>query len=268
MSGSATGSLVSRNLVTNSFQRCYVVHGTHNVTFDSNVCYDHFGHGFLLEDHSERYNILRNNLVAVTKKVITKIRDEESDDFPASYWITNPENTFIGNVAAGSEHSGFWFEMSVGVRGPSALLSEFHGYNPRERPLKVFQDNVAHSNNEHGFKTYPGKGYWPKGYPAIFQDCIAFRNAGNGIFIHNSGNIKIEGGLFADNRVQIDIDRSPSCSVNSATVIGYSDEFRNIKETTKVRGHCPSSWPLRGIELHGFWTGGSESTGSKITNTF
>ena len=267
MSGSAIGSVVSRNLVINSNQRCYVLHGTHDVILDSNVCYDHFGHGFLLEDHAERNNILQNNLVAVTKKVVTKISDDESDDFPSSYWITNPENTFIGNVAAGSEHSGFWFEMSRSVRGPSAMMPENTGYNPREQPLKEFRNNVAHSNNEHGIKTYPGDGYRPNGDAAVFKDCVSFRNAGNGVFIHNSGNIKVEGGLYADNRVQIDLDRSPACSVDGARIIGYSEEFRNIKETTKSRGHCPSSWPLRGVEIHSFWVGGSEHGGSSITNT-
>lgn len=267
MSGSATNSVVSRNLVINSNQRCYVVHGTHDVLLDSNVCYDHFGHGFLLEDHSERNNVLQNNLVAVTKKVVTKISNDESDDFPASYWITNPENTFIGNVAAGSEDSGFWFEMSRSVRGPSATMPENDGYNPREKPLKDFRDNVAHSNNGHGIKTYPGHGYWPDGDAAVFKDCVSYRNAGNGVFLHNSGNIKIEGGIFADNRVQVDIDRSPACSVDGARIVGYSEEFRSIKETTKSRGHCPSSWPLRGVEIHSYWVGGSANGGSSITNT-
>lgn len=267
MSGSAAGSVVSRNLVTNSYQRCYVVHGTNDVVLDSNVCYNHFGHGFLLEDHSERNNVLQNNLVAVTKKVFTKISNDESDDFPASYWITNPENTFKGNVAAGSEDSGFWFEMSTKIRGPSAMIPSNDGYDPRRRPLTEFRGNVAHSNNGHGIKTYPGNGYWPYGDAAVFEDCISYRNAGNGVFIHNSGNIKIEGGLYADNRVQVDLDRAPACTVDGATIVGYSEEFRSIKETTKVRGHCPSSYPLRGVEIHSYWVGGSENGGASITNT-
>jgi hypothetical protein len=221
----------------------------------------------MLEDHSERDNTLTNNLAAVAKKVITKIRPEETDDVPSSYWITNPENTFIGNVAAGSEHSGFWFEMSFSVRGPSAEMSMYDGYNPREKPLTLFQGNIAHSNNEHGIKTYPGAGYFPTGDAAVFKDCQSFRNAGNGVFIHNSGNIKIEGGLFADNRVQVDLDRSPSCTVDGAGIVGYSNEFRQIRETTRSRGHCPSDWPIRGIELHSYWAGGTKNNGSSVVNT-
>lgn len=30
----------------------------------------------------------------------------QSDDVPATFWISNPNNTFIGNVGAGSEDSG------------------------------------------------------------------------------------------------------------------------------------------------------------------
>ena len=104
MCGSSIGSVVSRNLVLQSNQRCYVMHGTHDVTLDSNVAFDTRGHCFMLEDHSEQRNQFLNNLAAVTRKVDVKIREQETDEFPSSFWISNPENSFVGNVAAGSEH--------------------------------------------------------------------------------------------------------------------------------------------------------------------
>ena len=266
MCGSAEGSIVSRNLVRESNQRCYVIHGTHNVTLDSNIAYDTFGHCFMLEDHAERDNILVDNLAAVTRKAVTVISSDETDDFCSSFWITNTENTFVGNVAAGSEHSGFWFEMESFVRGPSAMMPENNGYQPHKAPLTLFSENVAHSNDEHGVKTYPGTGYDPV-EEQTFYKTKSYRNAGNGVFIHNSENIKIQGGLFADNRIQVDIDRSPTCTIDGALIVGYSPEFRNIRETTYSRGHCPSDWPIRGVEIHTYWTGGNKYTGTDISNT-
>jgi hypothetical protein len=86
MCDTAIGSKISRNVVTNSKQRCYVVHGTHNVFLTENVCYDHFGHGFLLEDHAERNNVLTYNLVAVSRKATTLVTEDESDGtfYPSS----------------------------------------------------------------------------------------------------------------------------------------------------------------------------------------
>src|SRR4030095_8319572 len=34
-----------------------------------------------------------------------------SDNTVATYWITNPDNTFIDNVAAGSDSNGFWMSL-------------------------------------------------------------------------------------------------------------------------------------------------------------
>lgn len=32
-----------------------------------------------------------------------------TDTSTASYWVTNPTNTFINNVAAGSQFYGIWY---------------------------------------------------------------------------------------------------------------------------------------------------------------
>src|SRR5690606_781375 len=34
-----------------------------------------------------------------------------SDNTVASFWITNPANSYIDNVAAGSDANGFWFSL-------------------------------------------------------------------------------------------------------------------------------------------------------------
>src|SRR5690606_30197912 len=34
-----------------------------------------------------------------------------SDNTVASYWITNPDNSYVDNVAAGSDANGFWMSL-------------------------------------------------------------------------------------------------------------------------------------------------------------
>jgi hypothetical protein len=61
-----------------------------------------------------------------------------------------------------------------------------------------------HSNNGEGFKLYPN-GYFPE-IRAAFEDVISFRNHGDGLLLHNSKNLGVDGSVFADNRRAIDID--------------------------------------------------------------
>ena len=144
------GSLVSKNLVRRSNQRCYIVHGTHNLELDSNVAYDTEGHCFMTEDGLEEGNRFRNNLGAKTRKVQTVIppianNGKETDSQPSTFWMTSASNVFVGNVAAGSEGSGFWFEFRTNIRGPSEDLAP--KLDPTRQPLTLFKDNVAHSNS-------------------------------------------------------------------------------------------------------------------------
>ena len=67
----------------------------------------------------------------------------ETDFNPATFWISHPSNVWVGNVAAGSAESGFWFEPEK--RGP---LKHLYDFEPNEMPLTLFRDNVAHSNQK------------------------------------------------------------------------------------------------------------------------
>lgn len=48
------------------FQRCIVIHASHNLTIDSNVAYNTAGHCFLLEEGGESNNTFINNIGAMT----------------------------------------------------------------------------------------------------------------------------------------------------------------------------------------------------------
>jgi hypothetical protein len=140
-------SVIAKNTIRRSNQRCVVVHGTDNLEIRENVAYDTKGHCFMLEDGLEEGNRFIRNLGAQTGAPLTVIPEYEfngveSDHEPATFWITNPTNEWIENVAAGSENSGYWFEPYV--RGERAHLYPYK--EPMYAPLGTFENNVAHSN--------------------------------------------------------------------------------------------------------------------------
>ena len=156
--GDVTGSVVSKNSIRKSNQRCIDVHGTDKLKIQENVAYDTKGHCYLTEDGTETGNEFIMNIGIQTAPVTVLIpsssaamNGDESDNEPATFWITNPSNTWIGNVAAGSQNSGFWFDPLL--RGPNAGRTDIYpkdtstkkGYRADRVPLTLFLNNVAHS---------------------------------------------------------------------------------------------------------------------------
>jgi hypothetical protein len=70
---------------------------------------------------------------------------------PASFWITNPDNIYEGNHAAGSDHCNFWFKLDDHPSGSSATSSVC----PNGVKLGKFTDNVAHSALRYGLRVFP-----------------------------------------------------------------------------------------------------------------
>ena len=69
-----------------------------------------------------------------------------SDNTVAAYWITNPDNTFIDNVAAGSDENGFWLSLPEHPQGKFEGTEISKTIWPRRTRLREFRGNVAHSN--------------------------------------------------------------------------------------------------------------------------
>jgi len=180
--GHVGGSVVKNNVIRDSLQRCIVVHRSNNVLVENNVAYNTFGHCFITEDGVETNNIFKDNLGAKTKK--QRLGIGTSDSRPATFWVTNTKNFFIGNVAAGSQSSGFWFQ------GAGSM------------PLYQFERNVAHNNNKFGIALYPN-GYIPKTM-AYLDDCKMYNNRSGGIKMKRTRNIQIRNNFFADNTRSIE----------------------------------------------------------------
>src|SRR5687768_7321146 len=131
--GEGMGQYIKNAAIHDTYNRCVTVHGTNNLRVENNVTYNTVGHCFFLEDGIESGNQFVRNLAIQTKCHTSKpcvptnlaaageVADYDgrnairaagqaskdvllpSDNTVASYWITNPDNTYRDNVAAGSD---------------------------------------------------------------------------------------------------------------------------------------------------------------------
>jgi hypothetical protein len=167
--GDAQGQYIKNASLHDTFNRCVTVHGTNFLRVENNVTYNTVGHCFFLEDAVEHGNEFVHNLAIQTKchtskpcvptnlaasgepRMGTNGQQSKdvllpSDNTVASYWITNPDNTFRDNVAAGSDSNGFWMSL------PDHPNGKFEGTDlsaktwPKRTPVREFNGNVAHSN--------------------------------------------------------------------------------------------------------------------------
>jgi len=168
--GDAQGQYIRNSAIHDTYSRCVTVHGTNYLDVENNVTYNNIGHCFFLEDGVEHDNQFVHNLGILTKChpdapcVPTNLaaagesrpaggngqnaRDIliPSDNTAATFWITNPDNIYRDNVAAGSDSNGFWMSL------PEHPTGKFEGTEisaktwPRRTPFREFKGNVAHSN--------------------------------------------------------------------------------------------------------------------------
>jgi hypothetical protein len=246
--GDSSGSVITKNAITNSNQRCVVLQGTNNVIVKENVAYNTAGHCYSLEDGSEMNNTFEGNFGARTNAAKVVVSGE-SDNNPATFFITNPKNYFIGNIAAGSVDTGFYFSLGKSVVGESAPL--FPNLNPSEQSLGLFINNVAHSNALTGIKT------WPSGYNpptmASFTNSKVFRNRGTGIYLQGGQHLTVQGGVFADNRIAVSVNTYDNVVISDTKIIGYSNLYEDAVIMNRLLSPpCPSSsFRLYGIVVNG-----------------
>eukprot|EP00966_Prymnesium_polylepis_P007100 163867-Prymnesium_polylepis.1 len=129
--------------VHHSFNRGINIHGGSGATVNGSTIYKNLGHAFFVEDGSETRNVFVGNLGSLTLRAMSLL---ESDQTPSTFWITNANNFFEDNVAAGGDAFGFWINLP---RHPGGFLS-FSGATfrddifPRHAMLGSFERNTAH----------------------------------------------------------------------------------------------------------------------------
>jgi cell migration-inducing and hyaluronan-binding protein len=239
--GDTQKQYIENSAIHDTYSRCVTVHGTNNVRVENNVAYNNVGHCYFLEDGVEHGNQYVNNLGILTKCHTTRPCNSTnavvgtyggggqgqnatdqlipSDNTAATFWITNPDNTYRGNVSAGSEATGFWLAF------PEHPTGKFEGTEiaaktwPRRTQFREFSGNVAHSNieglmldrgpNTQGKFNLGGNTYLPYSDPsdtnsarleAVFKDITIYKSRGAAIWARGENHI-FDGLKIADSAI-------------------------------------------------------------------
>jgi cell migration-inducing and hyaluronan-binding protein len=169
--GDAQGQYIKNSSIHDTYSRCVTVHGTNYLGIENNVTYNNIGHCFFLEDGVEHDNQYIRNLAILTKchpdapcvptnlapfgitagsNFYTAGQDAKdvllpSDNTASAFWITNPNNIYRDNVAAGSDSTGFWFALPQNPTGKFEGSELSKNTWPRRMQVREFKGNVAHS---------------------------------------------------------------------------------------------------------------------------
>jgi cell migration-inducing and hyaluronan-binding protein len=163
--GEGQGQYIQNSSIHDTYSRCVTVHGTNNARVENNVTFNTVGHCFFLEDAVETGNQFIHNLAIQTKchptlpceptnlvlaHQSTKGQDADhilipSDNTVSTFWITNPDNVYRDNVAAGSDQIGFWFAIPTHPTGAFAGTEVSANTWPGRTRVREFSGNTAHS---------------------------------------------------------------------------------------------------------------------------
>jgi cell migration-inducing and hyaluronan-binding protein len=301
------GQYIKNAAIHDTYNRCVTVHGTNDLQVHNNVTYNTVGHCFFMEDGIETGNEYVRNLAIQTKchtslpcdptnlapfgispdglNFKTTGQDSPdvlipSDNTVSSFWITNPDNTYRDNVAAGSDATGFWLAFPVHPTGAFEGSEISLNTWPRRTKFREFKGNVAHSNFD-GFMgdrapRADGKfavgGYIALADPAdansaqvedVFEDFTAWKNRNSGIWAR--GELHIYKNLtMADNGIGFthasgNLNNSPFTSrVVDSLFVGETENIGNpMTESEKAAGRSLpfpqlADFPIRAYEFYDY----------------
>jgi hypothetical protein len=196
MPGEAPDIVLKGNSLHHNINRGLVLHGVHNATAESNLCFRTKGHCFMMEDGVEQHNIFRSNMGVLPSTLDfgcstthgNMTCPHRSDTSPNAFWISNPNNIFIDNVGIATGVA-FNFETRhvMGLTRREYLTEARKigsgGKIKRSVPLGEFRGNLAHSSNK-GLNNYP-RMTLPPGGKNMYEDFTAWR-CGVGMGYHGS----------------------------------------------------------------------------------
>jgi hypothetical protein len=298
------GQYLRNSAIHDTYNRCVTVHGTNDLQIENNVTYNTVGHCFFMEDGIETGNRYVSNLAIQTKCHTSLACDPTnlapfgasedglnfkttgqdspeilipSDNTAASYWITNPDNTYINNVAAGSDSTGFWFAFPVHPTGAFEGSDESLSTWPRRTKFREFRGNVSHSNIDSfmGDRAPMADGHFRVGGyialadPAdadspqvedVIEDYTAYKNRNSGIWargqMHLYRNLKM-----ADNGIGFTHATGGGSSLYTSRVVdslfvGESGNIGNPTEPAELAygrslpQPAVADFPIRGYEFY------------------
>jgi G8 domain len=298
--GDAQGQYIKNSALHDTYNRCVTVHGTNFLHVENNVTYNTVGHCFFLEDGAEHGNEFVHNLAIQTKchtskpcvptnlaasgepRMGTNGQQSKdvllpSDNTVASYWITNPDNSFRDNAAAGSDSNGFWMSL------PEHPQGKFEGTEisaktwPRRTPFREFKGNVAHSNydsfmfdrniapnNTFGVTGSSHTGLENPADPnskalvSVFEDLTAYKNRNGAIWgrgeMHLFKNVKVADNAFGFTHASGAFGRYAFTSqVVDSLFVGETENIGNpTTEAEKAYGRSLPKPTLPDFPIHGY----------------
>ncbi|GIL74261.1 hypothetical protein Vretifemale_4328 [Volvox reticuliferus] len=192
------------------FARGVVLSGTHGLLVQHTVLYDVYGHAVALDTGAETGNVFEGN-VAGLSRVSPALGVQDTS--PAVFWVANPNNTFRGNVAAGSDHTGFAYVLP-NLAYTDTAVADAEGFDavlpPWQAPIPAggFNNNMAHSHLLYGMRIHPdyypmssrsGFGAFDQLTVAVFQGLVAFRNGFKGFAASSVGLVQLRGAALGAN---------------------------------------------------------------------
>jgi cell migration-inducing and hyaluronan-binding protein len=166
--------------------------------------------------------------------------------------MTNPDNSWHGNVAAGSEGNGFWLALPEHPTGLSTTTNIW----PQFVPLREFAGNTSHSNRLNGLLADDGPApdattrttfYTPRrdrndpttAVTAELRNFVAWKNVIRGAWLRGT-DLVMTGAVLADNRIGATFAASHTY-LRDALVVGES----HIQSP-----HPNPNWPVHGYEFY------------------
>lgn len=303
--GEGEGQYIRNSAIHNTYNRCVTVHGTNNVLVENNVTFDTVGHCFFLEDAVETGNQFVRNLGIQTKChptlpcVPTHLgpaglatsgggaagqRSEHvliaSDNTAATFWITNPDNIYRDNVAAGSDMVGFWYALPVHPTGQFEGTEISANTWPRRTRVREFSGNTAHSNfdglmfdrgpNPDNTFSVGGSNYHfptldpadPNSVPLVshFADFTGYKNRNGAVWgrgeLHLFTNLRVADNAIGFTHAASAVGRAPYTSkVVDSLFVGESDNIgtprtpQEIAYGRSLPNEIPD-FPIRGYEYY------------------
>ena len=304
--GDAKGQYIRNAAIHDTYNRCVTVHGTNNLQVENNVTYNTVGHCFFLEDGIETGNQYIRNLAIQTKCHTSKPCDPTnlapfgatagtnfnttgqdskdvlipSDNTVSSFWITNPDNTYRDNVAAGSDATGFWFAFPEHPTGKFEGTEISRATWPRRTKFREFKGNVAHSNFDGfmGDRAPRADGHFAVGgyialvnpadansaqVESVVEDFTAYKNRNSGIWargeLHLYKNLKMADNGIGFTHASGNTGRSLYTSrVVDSLFVGETENIGNPRTPEeKAAGRSlpfpeVADFPIRAYEFYDF----------------
>ncbi len=305
--GEGQGQYIQNSSIHDTYSRCVTVHGTNNVRVQNNVTFNTVGHCYFLEDAVETGNQFIHNLGILTKchpdgkpcvptnlgpfKVAGGKNFDSagqsakdilipSDNNVSTFWITNPDNIFRDNVAAGSEQIGFWFAFPEHPTGAFLDKDSSKTIWPRRMALREFKGNTAHSNFD-GFMS--DRGPRPDGHfatgghialanPAdanspqvetVVEDFTSYKNRNGGLWSRGEmdlfRNLKLADNAIGYTHASANFGRSAYTSrVVDSVFVGESANIGNPRTPAEIAygRSLPepelADFPIRGYEFYDY----------------